>query len=805
MRERAHRRWPGTWRLAAGFILLLAMPCAAAAAERRPADLLTDQLLTLMHAQLDGAGEPEPDELERARVLLELALELGEEEAELWHLRVELARHMDDADAERDALGRYVRLRPGDAAAQLALIRARLATMRTLDAQLERIEAILDSPRARAFSAPLRSRLATDAARIAQELGQRDVQAHWLERAVRLDAANPGAAAKTYRAALERGGVSRIAAAAVHYAAAAPASAGARVELADMLLSQALYREATEQYAMARQLSRDPLPADVFADWALALAALGEDDAALGVLAQLAPEDADEAARDRTGMVVELELLRLAILTTAPGRDDAAQRSYARLERRLRDRIDALAQAEGADEARAARAARAGADLAWVQLLFDRDVDEAAAFVDELEELVDDEDVEVSISAARLARLRAWQALRTDEPEAARERFAALLESDPFAALGLAALAEETDAQAELLTGAVHRAAGSLAGLLAGRHLRAAGEAPRATDLGRSVQGLMARHPSHLWRPALNVSPWIEFELRMPERRVDYLDPLPVTLVLRNASRMPLALAEGRGAPTRAVLSTTPSIDGERTGRPAPVVVDVARRLTLAPGESLAVEARLDHGQLGAMLAQLPHRQVRFDLTAILGPRRGADGRLAAEPAGGFAFERRIAVRGMPWHRGTQADEATLERLIEALKGEEDEENKLAQWRAVAGLTRLFEDLPDALDDEATRQRIADAVNDATRRFDPLARAWVARFLPRDEQERAPFQGAIERLRASNEPIVRILYLASHVRRSDDAVLVASLEHRDPTIRAFAEALRTGLERAEQGDGAGDD
>lgn len=759
--------------------------------------LLADQLAVMMSRALDGTGEPRLDQLERGRVLLELALAWRPGDAELWRLRAELAGHMDDPAARREALSRYVRLRPTDDAAQLALMHAHLEAEQTLDRRLERVAGILRSRQARQFSAPLRSRLASHAAELAHELGRSEARAHWLEQAVTLDSANPAAAAMAYQLALDGGaGVAALGRAAIRYAAAAPADAGARVELADVLLSQAVYDAAIEQYALAQRLTTRPLGADVYADRALALAATGDDNAALALLAQLVPEPAEGAEQhetapseaDRTGMALELELLRAAILATAGSRREAAaDRSYQRLQRRLRQRADAEAASE---EAEPAHVARAVMDLAWVHLLLDRDVDVAAELLAEIEPTVAAAEAEGGELHRRLPRLRGWLALRRGEEETAQRILSDRLETDPFAMLGLARLTDDATRGGQLLIRAVHHSPGSLAGMLAARELRAAQRRVEPTDLGRSLSHTMAEHPGHLWRPALSVSPWARLELDIVGRQFEYLQPLSVTLRVRNDSRMPLPLADGRGVPTRVLLEVTPSLGGEPTARPAPLIVDVDRRLTLAPGESLSVNVRLDHGDLGAMLAQLPHRDVRLDIRAILGPVPMGDGSFMSAPAGETTTLPGIAVHGEP------VADAVLDDWLGTLEGENEGDGEGAsmgqQMRAVALLARLFEARPDALEDEA-RQRITDAVGRWAGADEPLRLAWVARFLPRDEQARAAFEAAVGRIEQSDEPTVRIMHLASHVTAADDPLLIASREHEEEAIRTFADALHRHL------------
>ncbi len=749
--------------------------------------LLADQLMVLMSQTLAGQDKPRPDQLQRAQVLLDMALTLNPHEAGRWRLRAELAKLMSDPRGRQNALRQYVKLEPKDDAAQLQLIYSHLDAVQTLEKRLQQVEVILKSRSGRQFSRPLRSRLATYAAKAANELGQRDLFTVWLQQALSLDPANTQAAAMAYHLALQQGAsVAPLGTTAINRVAAAPANPQARLDLAEILLSQGVYRRAADQYEIAHTLALQPLPNDAYANWALCRAALGEDAQALSMLEQLESKPTDQSAEGQGRLPASLELLRLTILQSAQQQSQAAETSYQRLRAQLRQPLERATQAHAEQQGDNAQAAasvavlQAKADVAWAALLFDHDVDAAANLVRDLAEAV--HNGENGPVADRLQRLQGWLALRRGQMDQARQILEKQSANDVFATLGLAEAALNPENRLRWLNKTLEQSPGSLAGLLAARQLRHDHMPINLTRTGTLLLARMDDHPGHLWKPALTISPWVDFTLSVQPGTLDYLEPLHAELTIRNASQMPLALETNEGVPTRVLLAVSPKIEGQTLKQPQPLVVDIDRRLTLGVGESMNVPVRLDRDESGTVLAHQPFDTVTLDVTAVLGPRLTRGG-FTPVPEGGTARARAIEVRGQA------VTQTNIEQWIQAVQ----HGDTTASMHALARLTQVLGHLPADLDNAQMRQRIGEAVNEAFVREGPLGRAWVARFVPDTDQTRELFNDVIHRLQRSDEPLVRIVYMITHVKDKNDPLLTASLRHDNRTIRAFAEALRTGL------------
>ncbi|MEX0654220.1 MAG: hypothetical protein WD534_18430 [Phycisphaeraceae bacterium] len=757
------------------------------------AGLLADQFVMMMSEALAGQRSPRPDQFQRAQILIDEALRLRDDDAELWRLRAELADRMDEPRVQREALGRYLRLRPDDDAVQLDLLLAGLRELQTLDDRLARLEAILRAGSAQRLSRPLRSRLATHAAIAAEELGDQQRFSHWLGEAIELDPANPQAAELIYALVRRNNGHGQgngvaIGTALVNLVKAAPADPIARIRLARWLTEQAAYSLAERQFNTALILAGGPLPPETYTDWAVALAGYGDTTSARQLIDDVLPrrEGEPEAGdRRRRGVPIDaeayphlrlgLEVLRLALLDDQP---TAAAASFDR----IRTMIDeALAGAEEEDQLdwlgdgqTHTTAAGGRLLLAWVAAVFNQQLDDVPGWLAEAE---DDDPL--------VRRARGWVHVHRGEARAAAEQFQPIVDTDPLAALGVARLREAgSREQAEDLQRIVHRDAAGLAGLLASRMLMDQGRDLRRTSAGGSVAAYMERAPMHLWRPALTVSPWITMHLRAAPTRVNYLEPLYATVELRNTSRMPMPVAAGQGSPDRAMLAPTPSIGGEPLPRPAPTIVDLRRRLTLAPGETMSVTVRLDRSSLGPILTEDPTRSLSVNVLGVLGPRPGRGGGVVAEPVGGVDVVRALAIQGAP---------VTDERLDDWL-GLLDSNNPVERMRTIARLLGIIDRLPEALDTRENRQRIADAINRRFPDMDPIRQAWTIRFLTGSERSRELFGRVFDAADRSDAPLVRLAYLATHLDGSPSPALNAAMRHDDATLRQFARALRDGAE-----------
>ena len=733
--------------------------------QNAPADLVTDNLIRYGRQVLAGAGDPRADQLTRARILLDLASQISPDDSDILGLRVELAQRLGDRSAYLQSLRLYCRQQPGDDAAQLALTMALLEQEPGLRQRAKAVRRLLEGERADRFTAALRSRLSSYVARAHGEAGDRQEALARVKDAFRLDPSNQDAAAVAYElVASHKASPLALGKALLLRIRAEPLNAQRRLELGHLLLSQGAYAHAAEQYQVAEKLGAAPSVLLVHG-WALSLAANGQTDAALTVLDAIGAEVPPATkSSDDAPLPPELELLRLAILHDAS------------LTARVRGALDRLG---GYFRPRAATDANAAAYLAWLTATFAPAAQEAAELIGDLQRRAVDNPL--------ANRARGWYYLRLGDLEKARQHLRKSADIDPWARYGLALAAPEgtPETTVRLLRQMQASAPATTAGLLATRRLVADNAPPTPLPTGAGLVADLAEWKLMVRRPDPLVRPWVTLQIDLgPAKRFRYLDPIVATVQLGNATSMPLALGPQQTVRSTLFVLLTAQVDGAPISELAPLVVDLQRRLRLEPGETIAVPIRLDRGALGTIMALRPGARFSISATAVLDPVLTPDGSLTAGPLGAAASAGPIERRGLP------PTEANVNGWLADL---DDPAATSARLRTVVRLMRIA-----AGDVDPQRQaKIAATVDRTFATLGPLGQALVLGFMPVGTESEAQWPGTHKLAQATDDPLVRICYLARHVRDQNSPLLHDALQSDDPNIADFAKALHEGLRQAQ--------
>lgn len=729
-----------------------------------PEDLMATKYVVLAKSSLFGQSELRPDQMTRARILLDLAIDLQPDNADLRLLSAELAEVSSDESRRIEALRRYVQLRPDDDAIQLDLIQALIGRRQTLDAQLDAAERILTSGAGKRFSKPLRSHLAVQAASAAWELGDTQRYAQWTQEAVRLDPTNGQAASMLYNYILNQSDDPRlIGAAAVALVRAKPFNAAARLELATILYSQGVYIRAGEQYDAAAKLLDRALTEQEVQMWASAMAAGSRSDDALTLLSRyesnlraLASAEAEAGATPPgVRLPANLAMIRLSIHST---RDD---------NERTRAAYTALRNQLLASETDAA-----ALDADWIGALFGYDLDTIEANLQNR----DPQDPLVQ-------RARGWLTIHRGDHERARALLEPMVDRDPFAELGLAWIKDEpVDRRRLAFQNIIYGWPTSPASLIAARKLAAEGHDVRATPTGASLANLMDKFPGLLWEIDTQSSRWIDCELSLSPGRFAWLDPIPAELSIRNTTLMALGVGPDAPITGHVRLLLTPSAAGRQVSFLPPVVVQLDRVLALGPGESITVKTRLDRAVLGQLVQSMPSTTLTLNATAIFDP-RDTDRGFHLGPLGTTRTVHAVSLRTQP------ITPANIDQWLAALESGAPSQQMVAAARLLFAAVNL----PPELDNAETRQRIGDAVNQRIGDAGVLQHAWAAAFLVPTEAGDTPFRRIVDQFERSDDPAVRCVYLASQVTDPEAPALTAAMRSDNDTIRRFAEALQEGL------------
>ncbi|MEM6458758.1 MAG: hypothetical protein AAF710_05135 [Planctomycetota bacterium] len=743
---------PGLWGPAAA-----AQDTAEAPAEAR--QLVADMLLRLAIATLRDERtadvELRDDQAARADVLLDLAVELSPDDAELWERKVNLAEQAGDTAGVIAALRRVVALRPDADARRLRLTMAELSEIDTLDGRLAVLEQRLaELPGDDEAAGPLRSRLASAAATLARELGDQPTFLKHLKTAVRSDPANGEAATLTWQLALERNAAPRNrAAAAINLVRARPLDSDARLLLGQALAEVAVFDRAAEQFDAAARLPRfGPVPPDYWAAWSGSLIAAGRPDDAAALIDRI---EADVTRPDENGnatgeLPIELDLHRRVL----HGETEAGVAAYGRVAESLRAAI-------------AAGQPGAELDLAWVMAMFGPDTEAVT-------ELLAGQDR----SDPRYLRASGFVYLREGAETWARRSFETVADDDDVAAYGLALLQGRDDAgRARFVRQVMHERPGTFGGLLAASQLQEMGRDVMPGRGGQAVVDAMNRLPSSLWRLDTDRAPWTNVRAEFELTRTPYLLPIRVDLVIQNLLNLPIPLDPAVGHGTTGLVTVSPFVAGRPAGVVPPLVVDLGGRLTLRPRERWAVPVRLDRSLFGLFAATRAPSTLTYNASFVTAPSFLASGAFIAGPLGGSDNVRSLQAFAPTYSPDTLA--AMADRA-----GSDDARDRFV---ALAELARFTPNLGGEGIDPALARRCVEALISAYENGGAVQRAWVVLMLPPGPGD-ASLRTLLDQAQRSPAPLVQVAYLQSHTADAGDAALAALARDGGPAVRRFAEA-----------------
>ncbi|MFN3165804.1 MAG: tetratricopeptide repeat protein [Phycisphaeraceae bacterium] len=720
--------------------------------------------------------------------LLDAALELDPKNAQAWALRAELAQAAGDGERYEAALAGYLATGISDDRARYNLVRHRLSQSETLDARLRSLTDVLNSDAGRAMSGPLRSRLASLASSLAGELLDKQAQRKWAVEAARTDPANTEAARAMLELVIELGGDNvRVGTATVNIIRANPLEPGPRIDLAMLLAQEAAFERAAQQYqVVATRLTTQPMPMPAYLNWAQCMAMNGQDVMALQFIDQLetalqAPPaeqaaDGENAATKPVELPIQFDLIRLAVLD---GEDDkqAAQAALDRIAKRLSDDAQ-VADGDAVDPADAEGREPAG-DLALIAAAFGPDLDKADALAAELED---------GKSAKAIAQ--GWLAIRRGDRAKAEALLGPHRGKDTMADAGLAVVRGQDPAgRARLLSGVVQQAPGSMAALAAGRALVAMGTSPIPTDTGKTLTNLMGKYPESFWLVDVERTPWLEVRLSIDPLRIQPLEPIHAEITVWNTTRFPLTIGESGPIRQQAMVLITATSSGLPMAPNPPIVVDLGRRFTLAAGERLTFDTRLDYHRFGTIRSTNPGLPFVIDARLLVNPVMTPGGNWLANGIGGVSEVRNVLVQSTP------AKATDIGRWTQAMAGS-DTAKRIEAMTRLAALSKKIDE--GVVTTEMLRQ-IGTTLVDAWDKGSDAEQALMvihARELYKDTTSYPElYQLAIK----SDSKLVWLALLARQVDTGDAPILREAIGRQDmPDVSRFAERQRRLLREYEE-------
>jgi len=766
------------------------------AAKQHLADTLIRNAVSLI-GYSDAVESDAPATL--AATALDAAIELDPDNTQAWAMLVELARASGDAQEHERVLAGYLDTRVRDDRASFELVRLRLMKKNTLDAQLATLEELLGSEAGRALNAPLRSRLASYAAQLATELLNESARRKWAVEAARADPANRQAAQMMLDLVVELGGDSvRRGAATVNLIRASPLEPRPRLQLAAMLADQSAYAAAAEQYqVIATRLSPEPLSLDEYIRWAQCLAVSGQDEVALQLINEFdkalnQPGKGDEAGAEAGGegeaalepapLPLELELVKLVVLDPET---EQAQAVFDRVADRLRRPVQQPEQDQPdqkqADQAAQAELARLKVDradqLAMLAAVFAPDPDQAQQIVTDHQQ---NEDATEWVNTVA----RGWLALRRGERQQARDLLGPVAERHGLASIGLAlATGEDAAGRAGLVQGVLQDTTPSFAAnLAAGRALVRNNASPKPTAAGQAVLNLMSKYPRSFWQADLDRVPWIEARFSIDPARIKPMQPVQAQVTVWNTSRFPLAIGERSPIKPSAVVVIDAASSGRRLPPTPPIVINLDRRYSLAAGERMVFDTRLDYHQFGMLRQINPGAPIVFTAKLVVNPTPNRAGNWLPGPVGRTVEVRNVLIESTP------TNQANIDQWLANLASPQDAEQRLYALQRLAALSKANQ--PDLVD-EALLDRVAPKLQSAWGEAGEVERAWILYHCKALSQPDASYPALLERAQASDSKLVWLSLLMSQVDDAESPLLGDAVRRQDlPEVSRYAETLR---------------
>jgi hypothetical protein len=748
--------------------------------------------------ELAGAAQvlldPQPltvERLEAALLLVQEASALAPDDPDLARLLIEMAVLGDREEIAAEAVKRLVRLDPGDEHARLRRLAGAIDRYQTVEERVHAYERLLlDETTMRRIGPAVASRLAYDMALLERRRGDIVAYADWLARSTAMDAANPDAAALAAGYFISNvddpyGAAELL----VNLVLANPTDLAAQIDLAQRLLEAGAARGAMRIYALAVNGSEAAgfAAADsLLADLALAAWASGAVENARDVIARRQREVDEVARRLARAEHPELSPVEVARVHGHLGPSLAVVR--AAFEQSVGDPTagEAIDAALGAWEATLADAdpddpaaepeidpATARREMAWLALWLTDDLER-------IERLLAAAGGTEAMSEGLRRRFEGWLALRRGDPGAALARLGEAGEDDAPARVGvaLAHLARGDGAEAgAVLAAVVESQPGTVLGVWASDRLAAlVGRPPGRSETARRLEALVAGIPSSIDRLPGDPTHAVWFRLRPEKRRYRSLEPLRLTVDVRNQSSRPLAISPD--GPIRPHLLLEPSL--QVAGVPeiesvAPIVVDLRQRLRLDPGETLSVTVDLARTGVGQVLNAWPTTGALLRIRATL---NFVASELGVIRPGLLGTEVRGTLLRID---GVRIDDAWLDETLAAATapGGAIELRRMAELMHVVGASRSGRGGwgPLARIDEAARVQV-----EAYGRLDGPAQAWLLSLVPRQDADEAVLSIA----RRSEDRHVRMIYLLFHLAGPDDPMLDAARRGDDETLRRLA-------------------
>ncbi|MFM2164172.1 MAG: hypothetical protein RL325_609 [Planctomycetota bacterium] len=757
--------------------------------------------------------------LRNSKVLMQQALALSPDNPFIWRLAIDLGAALEDgeADAARmlsDGLAKASALEPDDEVLRLRRLLDVVSRRQTAEGRIEASKALLTADAVGRIGSRVAARIAFDLALLLRRTGDSAGFEENLLRALDLDPTFPEAtevAAGYFRVhaptALDELRALRSA------ALANPMREGPSLSFAERCLQEGAYSAAASMLDVTVRLQEargfDENYDGMLADFLVAL--WGIDQPAYGLaFAKRRQERLDyllQGEIEKQGMTITPEEREKIHLPVAP----VLATTVAAISESMKHPGSPVAVSNAAIafdtilEQMAKRnvpkdeMALVALQSAFTQLWLGGSLDKAQSLISRAAD-------GGPLTESARARFDGWIALRQKDAAKAKSLLEPIAEADLPAKLGLAlaheALGEKRDAARRLLE--VARATPSNAmGLWARDRLFGILGARTEIIPGAAAADEVAALPPEFTKLVRDGGASMLLRVLPRQTRVRPWDQVLFDVEVTNRSGWPLAVGPDGPIKDSVALSASIHVPGLMPQVPQIVIAPIDRQFVIGPGETLRVPVDLSITDASTSLRDDALSGAFVSLHSIINWRTTATG---FEPSQ-IGVEVESPVVHVEGERITREwVERSLDRLRDTTQAPDPELIALlssALVRKTVAPAMVPEDAAKAL--EGAGPLLADAA----RRVWPEARAWLVFACPKGKrieqgQEAKDLldvvaAGGVETaaavpeledldavLRADEDPLVRISWIAVRSRRPEDPVLVAALDAKDELTRSYA-------------------
>lgn len=776
---------------------------AQQSAEQRMGDAIT-----VLATQMTSVPILKVDEIMAAQALIDLAVELCPENAEIWRQRLQISMLAEDIERSQESIEKLHVLEPDNDVLSLMIFDTYMSKLNTANERIEAYQNLLSQPMRDSLSEPIASRLALDLAILHQRVGDHDAYAQWLGESIAVD--------PSYREALVRAstfyqdntddpiGEAELLLSIVR---ADPADLPAQALVGRLLLENGAYLGASRIYEIIERNATSLMNQgaifqdDFFTEFILATWGGKSPGEVLDWIDRI---DQGKKRNPLIGQGQEVTDLspalcgiRLAIASQIGSKQskiDAVRALDYASKKRIKEVKDAASK-DGVDVGEhtfVTIVSQLELEWAWLLLLTDSDLSQASLLIKQVMDAG-------QLNAEAGDRFAGWLALRSGDQAKASELLSKIDESDSFATYGIAVIDKEqgnTKKAAQSFLAVARERAGSILGLMAASELwDILGQRTPISETAKRLNALAQSLPKIIDYAASDPTQLMTFRVRPEKSPIQPFDSPVFLIEITNKADFPIAVGDLEPLQPDLLLDVTVRSSYKRFDQMPPIILDIGRRLRLDPEEKLVLKLNLSITPIGQIINQMMSEGISISARGFtnffIGEANTSNGvQLTYWPGvlGSVATSQTLRIDGL------LPTEAWFDETIKKLESSDDPEN-LVLLAIVSQLLDTESSKEDGrlkhISDE-TIERASAVVPKAFKKQPPVAQGWLLSVLNKGQIGLSLFSESMR----SKEPILEIGVLLNiynnrnSITKEQNKALSQLVKSDDNTVSISAKAMR---------------